>query len=43
MLLSPDHMGVVHPLSQRKVSAMIRFDVDVLAAMNATGPGWQIV
>ncbi|WP_198295704.1 BrnA antitoxin family protein [Imhoffiella purpurea] len=26
---------------QRKVSTTIRFDADVLAAMKATGPGWQ--
>lgn len=25
----------------RKVSTTIRFDADVLAAMKATGPGWQ--
>ena len=25
----------------RQVSTMIRFDADVLAAMKATGPGWQ--
>ncbi len=27
--------------SARKVSTTIRFDADVLAAMKATGPGWQ--
>ncbi len=26
---------------QRKISTTIRFDTDVLAAMKATGPGWQ--
>lgn len=26
---------------KRKVSTTIRFDADVLAATNATGPGWQ--
>ncbi|NEV63716.1 BrnA antitoxin family protein [Thiorhodococcus minor] len=29
------------PSEQRKVSTTIRFDADVLAAMKATGPGWQ--
>ena len=29
------------PAEVRKVSTTIRFDADLLAAMKATGPGWQ--
>jgi uncharacterized protein (DUF4415 family) len=29
------------PSAARKVSTTIRFDADVLAALKATGPGWQ--
>lgn len=29
------------PLGRKKVSTTVRFDADVLAAMKATGKGWQ--
>ena len=29
------------PSAVRKVSTTIRFDADLLAALKATGPGWQ--
>lgn len=35
-------LRVGRPVSaNRKVSTTIRFDADVLAAIKATGPGWQ--
>lgn len=48
--LTEEEMAKLRPLArppgrpssaQRKVSTTIRFDADVLAAMKATGPGWQ--
>ena len=51
--LTDEEMAELRPLSAmkrapgrpkadaRKVSTTIRFDADVLAAMKASGPGWQ--
>ena len=39
--MRPRRRGGRPPVSVHKVSTTIRFDADVLAAMKATGPGWQ--
>ena len=39
--VEPQLQGGRQALSQHKISTTIRFDADVLAAMKATGPGWQ--
>lgn len=40
--LTDEEMAELRPLAQvRKVSATLRLDAEVLAAMKATGPDWQ--
>lgn len=39
--MRPMRRGGRPPATVRKVSTTIRLDADVLAAMQATGPGWQ--